>query len=52
MFTFIQDSFIAVTHHLERVVVETGLCGCTKLSSNCFVPVILKGAVILMYCFR
>ena len=52
MFTFIPDSFITVTHHLERVVVEIVLCGCTKLSSNWFVPAFLKGAVILIYFLR
>ena len=52
MVAFIPDSFITVTHHLERVVVDTGLCGCTKLSSNWFIPAFLKRAVILIYCFR
>ena len=50
MFTFIPDSFITVTHHLVRVVVEIRLCGCTKLSSNWFVTAFQKGAVILIYC--
>ena len=49
MFTFTPDSFITVIHHLERVVVENGLCGCIKLSSNWFVPAFVKGAVILIY---
>ena len=48
MFTFTPDCFITVTHHLQRVVVETGLCGCTKLSSNWSVSAFLKGAVILI----
>ena len=52
MFTFTPNCFITVTHHLERVVVEIGLCGCTKLSSNWFAPAFLKGAVILIYCLR
>ena len=52
MFTFIPDSFITVKHHIERVVVETGLCGCTILRNNWFVPVFLKSAVILIYCLR
>ena len=42
MFTFTLDSFNTVTHHLKRVVVEIGLCGCTKLSSNWFVPAFLN----------
>ena len=52
MFTFTPDSFVTVTHHVERVVVEIGLCGCTKLSSSWFVPVFLKDAVIGIYCLR
>ena len=52
MFTFIPDSFRTAAYHLERVVVEIGLCGCTTLSNNWFVPVFLKGAVILIYCLR
>ena len=48
MFKFTPDSFITVTLYLERVVVEIGLCGCTKLSSNWFEPTFLKGAVILI----
>ena len=49
MFTFIPDSFITVTHLLERVVVQIGLCGCTKLSSNWFVRVFLKGELKMSY---
>ena len=49
MFRFIPDSFNKVTHHLERFVIEIGLCGCIKLSSNWFVPPFLKGAVILIW---
>ena len=52
MFKFTPDSFITVTHHLERVAAEIGLCVFTKLSSNWFVPAFLKDAVILMYCLR
>ena len=52
MFKFTPDYFVTVTHHLERVVVEISLCGCTKLSSNWFLPAFLKGAAILIYCFR
>ena len=52
MFTFIPDSFITYTHHLERFVVEIGLCCCTKLSNNWLVPVFLKGAANLIYCLR
>ena len=52
MFIFISDSFITVTHHLERVVVGVGLYGCTELSNNWFVSVFLKCAVILMYYLR
>ena len=52
MFTFIPDSFITVTHHLQRVVAEIGLCGRKKLSGNWFVPAFPKGAVILIYCLR
>ena len=52
MFSFIPDSFITVSHHLERVVVDIGLCDCTKLSNNWFVPVFIRGSVILIYCFR
>ena len=52
MFTFIPDSFITVTHYLESVVVETGLCDCTKLSSNWSVPIFVKGAVVLICCLR
>ena len=36
MFTLIPDSLITVINHLERVVVETDLCGCAKLISNWF----------------
>ena len=50
MFIFNTDSFITGTHHLERVVVGIDLCDCTKLCSNWFVPVFLKGAVILICC--
>ena len=46
MFLFIPDTFITVTHHLKKVVAEIGLCGYTKLSSDWFVPVFLKGTVI------
>ena len=35
----------------ERVEIVID-CGCTKLSSSWFVPIFLKGAVILIYCFR
>ena len=52
MFTFLPDSFIKIKHHLERVVVEIGLCGYTQLSSNWFVPAFIKGAAILIYCLR
>ena len=52
MFTFLPDSFIKIKHHLERVVVEIGLCGCTQLSSDWLVPEFLKGAAILIYCLR
>ena len=52
MFIFNTDSFITGTHHLERVVVGIDLCDCTKLCSNWFVPVFLKGAVILICCLR
>ena len=52
MFTFIPDSFITVTYHLQRVVDEIGLCGRKKLNSNWFAPAFLKGAVILIYCLR
>ena len=48
---FIKDFFISVRHHLEKVV-EISLCGCTKFSNNCFVPVFLKDAVILIYCLK
>ena len=46
IFTFIPDSLITVTHHLERVVVDISLCSCKNLSSNCFVPVVLNDAII------
>ena len=36
----------------ERVVVEISLYSCTKFSNNWFVPVFLRGAVILIYCLR
>ena len=52
MFTFIPGSFITVRNYLERVVIETGLRVCTKLSNNWFVPVFLKDAVILIHCLR
>ena len=52
MFTVIPDYFIKVTHHLGRVLVEIGLCGCTKLSNNWFLSVFLKDAVILIHCLR
>ena len=52
MLTFISGSFITITHLLDKVVVETGLCGCTKLSIDWFVPVFLKGTVILIYYLR
>ena len=53
IFKFIPNSSITVTHHLERERVEIEIdCGCTKLSSSWFVPIFLKGAVILIYCFR
>ena len=47
---FNKVSFITATHHLKKVVVETGLCGCTKFSNTWFVSVFLKGAAILIYC--
>ena len=50
IFTFIPHSLIAVTHHIERVVVEISLCSCKKLSSNCFVPVVLNGDIIFTCC--
>ena len=31
---FNKVSFITATHHLKKVVVETGLCGCTKFSNT------------------
>ena len=52
MFTVIPDYFIKVTHHLERVLVEIDLCGCTKLSNNWFLSVFLRDAVILIHCLR
>ena len=36
----------------ERVVVEISLYSCTKFSNDWFVPVFLRGAVILIYCLR
>ena len=52
MLAFIPDSVITITHHLQRLVVEIGLCGCSKLNNNWFVPIFLKGAFILIYCLR
>ena len=52
MFTFTLDSFITVTHHIERVVVKIVLCGYTKVNNNWFVQVFLNIAVILIYCLR
>ena len=52
MFTLIPDSFITKTHNLERIVVEIGLFCFTKLTSNLFVPVFRKDAVILISYLR
>ena len=52
MSTFTLDSFIKVTNELERVMVEISLCGCANLVNNWFVPVFLKGFVILIYSLR
>ena len=52
MFTYIPDSFITGKQHSGKVIVEVGLCGCTKLSNDWFVTVVLKGAVILVYSLR
>ena len=49
VFTFITDSFMTVTNHL---VVEIGLCGCTRHSNYLFEPIFLNSAVILIYCLR
>ena len=52
VFTFISDSYITITRHFERLGIEISLCDCSKLNNNCFAPVFLNGAVILIYCLR